>query len=233
MAAPPRVQAGAARRSSVAAAAVGLAVLVLSALPVEASRVSEPELDVFRTVNDLPGALLFPPCPLMQFGAILVVPATTVAAVAFRRYRLALEVAAAGVAAWLLAKVVKDLVFRPRPAAILDDVNLHGATAAGRGFVSGHAAIVFALALLVTPYLPRRWRWAPWAVAAVVAFARVYVGAHFPLDVVVGAALGYELGLFTARLMASARLLPAPAPTLATAEAWLPVRVAPQADDAR
>jgi membrane-associated phospholipid phosphatase len=39
----------------------------------------------------------------------------------------------------------------------------------------------------------------------------VLFGAHFPLDVVAGAALGYELGLFSARLMASARLLPAAA----------------------
>ncbi len=194
MAAPDRVEADTGRRSSVVAAAVGTAVLVLSALPIEASRVSDPELDVFRAVNDLPGALFVILWPLMQFGAVLVVPATVVVAAVFRRYRLAVEVAAAGVAAWLLAKVVKDLVFRERPAAILDDVNLHSASAAGRGFVSGHAAIVFALAVLVTPYLPRRWRWVPWAVAAVVGFARVYVGAHFPLDVVGGAGLGLLLG---------------------------------------
>ena len=183
-------------------AVVGLAVLVISAQPVEASRIGEPELDVFRAINDLPGALFPALWPLMQFGAVLVVPATAAAAAAFRRYRLAVEVVAAGVAAWLLAKVVKDLVFRERPAAILDQVNLHGASAAGRGFVSGHAAIVFALAVLVTPHLPRKWRWAPWAMAVVVGFARVYVGAHLPLDVVGGAGLGLLLG-GTARLAGS------------------------------
>jgi membrane-associated phospholipid phosphatase len=47
---------------------------------------------------------------------------------------------------------------------------------------------------------------------AAVAFTRVLFGAHFPLDVVVGAALGYELGLFTANLFANARLLPSPLP---------------------
>ncbi len=182
------------RRGAAAGVVVGLAVLVLSALPIEASQVGRPELRIFRAVNDLPDALFPALWPLMQFGAVLVVPATAVAAAAFRRFRLAVEVVAAGVAAWLLAKVVKDLVFRERPAAILEEVNLHGASAAGRGFVSGHTAIVFALAVLVTPYLPRRWRWAPWAVAAVVAFARVYVGAHFPLDVVGGAGLGLLLG---------------------------------------
>lgn len=182
------------RRRSAVVVGLGLVVLVVSSLPVEASVVGQPELDVFRAVNDLPGALFPALWPLMQFGAVLVVPATAVAAAAFRRYRLAVEVLAAGVAAWLLAKVVKDIVFRERPAAILDDVNLRAAGAAGRGFVSGHAAIVFALAVLVTPHLPRRWRWAPATVAVVVAFARVYVGSHFPLDVVGGAGLGLILG---------------------------------------
>jgi membrane-associated phospholipid phosphatase len=55
-----------------------------------------------------------------------------------------------------------------------------------------------------------------------IGITRVTFGAHFPLDVVVGAALGYELGLFTARLMASARLFPAPAPTLAWAGPRIP-----------
>jgi membrane-associated phospholipid phosphatase len=39
-------------------------------------------------------------------------------------------------------------------------------------------------------------------------------GAHFPLDVLMGTVLGYELGVFSARLLASARLLPALQPAL-------------------
>ncbi len=188
------VDVGAVRRRSAVVVALGLAVLVVSALPVEASNVGQPELDVFRAVNDLPAALFPVLWPVMQFGAVLVVPAAALAAAAFRRFRLAGEVLAAGVAAWLLAKVVKGIVFRERPGAILDEVHLRAAGAAGRGFVSGHAAIAFALAVLVSPHLPRRWRWVPWAVALVVAFARVYVGSHFPLDVVGGAGLGLILG---------------------------------------
>ena len=52
------------------------------------------------------------------------------------------------------------------------------------------------------------------AYTAVVALTRVLFGAHFPLDVLAGAVLGYEIGLFSARLMASARLLPAAVPEL-------------------
>ena len=44
-----------------------------------------------------------------------------------------------------------------------------------------------------------------------IGLTRVLFGAHFPLDVLVGAVMGYGLGLFAARLMASARLLPAQA----------------------
>jgi membrane-associated phospholipid phosphatase len=44
---------------------------------------------------------------------------------------------------------------------------------------------------------------------AMVALTRVLFGAHFPIDVMVGAVVGYELGTFTARLLASGRLLPA------------------------
>ena len=48
------------------------------------------------------------------------------------------------------------------------------------------------------------------AYVVMIALTRVLFGAHFPIDVLVGAVMGYELGLFAARLMASARLLPAP-----------------------
>jgi membrane-associated phospholipid phosphatase len=49
------------------------------------------------------------------------------------------------------------------------------------------------------------------AYVALIGLTRVLFGAHFALDVVVGVALGHEVGLFAARLMASAGLLPAPA----------------------
>jgi undecaprenyl-diphosphatase len=42
--------------------------------------------------------------------------------------------------------------------------------------------------------LPGRWRWLPIAIATLNAIARVYLGAHNPLDVVGGAAIGIALG---------------------------------------
>jgi membrane-associated phospholipid phosphatase len=47
------------------------------------------------------------------------------------------------------------------------------------------------------------------AYVALVGLTRVLFGAHFPLDVLVGAVMGYEFGLFSASLVARTSLLPA------------------------
>ena len=63
----------------------------------------------------------------------------------------------------------------------------------GESFVSGHAVLVAALAGVIAPYLPGRWKAVPWVLVALVMLGRVYVGAHNPLDVVCGAALGVAI----------------------------------------
>jgi undecaprenyl-diphosphatase len=107
---------------------------------------------------------------------------------------MALDIVFAGTSAWLLAKLVKQLVIRGRPAELLTDVVLRGTPGTGHGYVSGHAATAAAIAAVVTPYLPKRFRIAVWVVAILVGIARIYVGAHLPLDVVGGAAMGWAIG---------------------------------------
>ena len=69
-----------------------------------------------------------------------------------------------------------------------------GTATSGAAFVSGHVILVTALAWVVTPYLRGAWRFAPWVVVALVSFARIYLGAHNPLDVLGGIALGVAVG---------------------------------------
>jgi membrane-associated phospholipid phosphatase len=173
---------------------VGAALLLLSALPVHADSISAVEADAFRLVNHLPSvpfALVWVP---MQLGNLLVVPVAVVAAVVARRFRLAAGLALAGVGVYALAKVVKHFVLRGRPDTVLDDVVVRGAAAHGLGFVSGHMAVVTALAFVAAPWLPRWGRWALAAAVAAVFLARMYVGAHLPLDMIGGAALGLGVG---------------------------------------
>jgi membrane-associated phospholipid phosphatase len=168
----------------------GGAVLVLASLPVAPDRVTDPEAAAFGVLNGttvLPFVLVW---PVMQLGNALVIPAAALAAAAVRRWRLAAELLVAGAGAYLLAKVVKGIVPRGRPDGLLADVVIRGAEAHGRGFLSGHAAVLTALAAVAWPWLGRRGRIAVSVLAAVVALTRVYVGAHLPLDVVGGAGLG-------------------------------------------
>ncbi|MCW2614107.1 MAG: Serine/threonine protein kinase, partial [Frankiales bacterium] len=110
------------------------------------------EEGAFRLVNDVPLPVLLV-WPVMQLGNVLAVPSAALVAAALRRWRLSVELLVAGGASYLLAKVVKDEVDRGRPGELLDDVHLRGAGDAGRGFVSGHAAVAAALAVAALPHL--------------------------------------------------------------------------------
>jgi len=72
---------------------------------------------------------------------------------------------------------------------------LRDVPSAGPSFPSGHAIIAFGMVVLVAPYLRRRWQLAVVIALAVLnSLARVYLGAHAPLDVLGGAAAGAALG---------------------------------------
>ena len=101
---------------------------------------------------------------------------------------------------YLLARVVKEFVKRGRPAALFDDVEERETfAAASLGYPSGHAAVAGALTVVVTPYLRGRWKLVPAALLLIVLIGRMYVGAHVPLDLLGGAALGAAAG-FAANL---------------------------------
>ena len=96
--------------------------------------------------------------------------------------------------AWL-EDVAKTFVQHGRPAETVPGVILRGQAAAhGLSFPSGHAMVVFAIAALVAPHLKGSWKALPWALAAAVCLSRVYLGAHFPLDILAGAGVGMLIG---------------------------------------
>lgn len=102
----------------------------------------------------------------------------------------ALTVLRAGLLAYILATGAKVLVGRPRPPLLLEDVMSREIVVRGFGFPSGHVALATAVSLALLPYLPKRLWWLPVPWVALVAWSRLYLGVHTPLDVVGGFCLG-------------------------------------------
>jgi membrane-associated phospholipid phosphatase len=98
---------------------------------------------------------------------------------------------------WIVVELVKALVRRPRPIFRVTQTRIVGFQAVGRPFTSRHTSQVFFMATL----LPQHFHASAWivfllyTVALLVGITRMYVGAHYPRDVLAGAILGSAWGL--------------------------------------
>lgn len=94
----------------------------------------------------------------------------------------------------LAATGLKLLTDRPRPYVAHPEQEPLARATLELSLPSGHAATSFAAAVVLSRFLPR-WAVVPaFALAALVASSRVYVGVHYPTDVLLGALLGAAVG---------------------------------------
>jgi len=173
---------------------LGAAVTLLTAVAAHGNHVGRAEARTFRLVNGLPDTIYRPTWVVMQLGTLGAAPAAAGAAWLAHDSELACRLLAGGASTWALSKLVKRLVRRPRPATLLTDARSRGPDATGLGYLSGHAGVAAALSVAALPRLSPAGRAATATVAPIVGLSRIYVGAHLPLDIAGGAALGVAGG---------------------------------------
>ena len=176
---------------------LGVAALLVTAGAVRHDRVGPWETSAFQAVNGLPDALYRPAWAVMQLGAFGAVPAAATTAWLAGDGDLAGRLLAGGTGAWALSKLVKRVVRRPRPMALLPGTRGRGRDAAGLGYLSGHAAVAVALGVAAWPRLGPAGRALTLTAMPLVGLTRVYVGAHLPLDIAGGVALGLAVDAAT------------------------------------
>jgi undecaprenyl-diphosphatase len=138
-----------------------------------------------------------------RFGLIWIGIALLLA-VLYRRWGLLALTAIAIAVTDVAVAALKALIDRPRPPLRYAEPEPLVRTPHDASFPSGHAATSFVAATMLSFAFPRLR--APFALlAAAVAFSRVYVGVHYPLDVVGGAVLGVLVAVAVCRLVAARR----------------------------
>lgn len=138
---------------------------------------------------------------LGEFGMIWILISFVL--LCFKRTRKA---GAAGIVGLLFSLLLnnvllKNLVARTRPYEVIAGLQLLGAKATDLSFPSGHAGSSFACAVAVCRMLPEkmfRWRWLLIAFAVLMSISRLYIGIHYPSDVIAGIVFGTFCGFAAA-----------------------------------
>ena len=182
------------RRFCRAGPAIAVLALFESARRARTHEVGAAEERAFRIFHDGPDEIHGPVWAVMQSGSLAAVYVVAGDLLRRGRPRHAALAVITGTAVWGGVKSVKPHIGRGRPERHLDQVSVRGQAQTGLGYPSGHAAVSLTLALIATRDSAPGTRAAAIVVAAVTGGARMYVGAHLPLDVVGGFAIGALCG---------------------------------------
>ena len=174
----------------------GLATLAALAFIATSDRITVFEADITRLVVDLPSPVTGTLEALRWLGSLPAVAVFAALALLARRPRLARDLVVAGLLAELLTAGLDAIVDRGEPGDLVSGV-VQRITTDVQGFPSPTTAVAAAMAAAAAPYLPRTIRRLTWVGVALAGLAVVHLGAHLPLDVLGGAALGWAVGAGT------------------------------------
>ncbi|MDQ3860891.1 MAG: phosphatase PAP2 family protein [Actinomycetota bacterium] len=167
---------------------------------------------LFHLVNKVWTSPALDPCMIFlgsinDYGVIWLVLLGVLAALSGKTGRWAALTGLAGLVAGLAcSEVLKSIVMQPRPFVSLPDVRLLVSPSSSYSFPSVNTTYAFAAssgASLTARRLLGRlpaWGWGLLALAIAVSYSRVYVGVHYPGDVLGGALLGISIGWLVASI---------------------------------
>lgn len=99
---------------------------------------------------------------------------------------------AGGISYVLVELILKPIFARARPLASMGAI-IVGSQKNDPSFPSGHATIAFAMAVVLSAYEPKL-KWVFYTLAVCISLSRIYIGVHYPIDIVAGAFLGWGIG---------------------------------------
>ena len=142
---------------------------------------------------------LLRPVPLLVVAIVLVGWVVLTASTTSQRLEVLRALVVALILSELVAQVMKRLADQPRPLAVIPGLDTHGYPTSphGNAYPSAHTALVVAAVSALWPWMGWPQRIVGVAFAVLVACNRVYIGAHWPIDVVGGAAIGLLAGTVT------------------------------------
>lgn len=148
------------------------------------------DLQVFFAINNLAGHSYILD-GLGIFFAIYALPVLVgvLILLALRKHRLFLQGMFASILAYGMNALIGILIPRHRPFVDYGVAKLIEKSAESKSFPSDHAALAFAIAAVVAYAYPR-WGWLLFICAILIALSRIYVGVHYPTDIIAGACVG-------------------------------------------
>lgn len=131
-----------------------------------------------------------------QIGSARLTTGLVLSSYVLGRRHFAVELALGSITLSLLVTILKILSDRPRPFIQVQETRVVGNREWGLSFPSGHTAQAFFLMSAIARYLelPPGAALALYVVAGLVGYTRVFLGVHFPRDVIAGATLGLIWG---------------------------------------
>lgn len=148
------------------------------------------EIKIFNSIYHKPEFIY----PIMFFvtqsGSIHMLAILLLVGVLIKNYAFLTKLLLTSTLAFLIAGFAKEIWGRVRPNEVILGVSNLDYIVRGPGFPSGHTALATAMALVVSDFLPQRLKFLAYIWIILVAYSRLYLGVHAPLDILGGFAIG-------------------------------------------